>query len=64
MLGLLGSMGWAVMVPTLLALALGLWVDTMFPGHLAWVSLMLPVGLCLGCLNAAYWFLQACTPKD
>jgi predicted F0F1-ATPase subunit len=63
-LGLLGSIGWAVMVPTLLGLASGLWIDTMFPGYLNWVSLMLPLGLFLGCLNAGYWFLQDSTPKD
>jgi predicted F0F1-ATPase subunit len=63
-LGLIGSIGWAVTVPALLGLALGLWIDTMFPGHLVWVSLTLPLGLFLGCLNAVYWFLQGCAPKD
>ncbi|WP_373532039.1 AtpZ/AtpI family protein [Vampirovibrio sp.] len=63
-LGFLGAIGWAIMVPTLVALALGLWIDTMFPGPLSWGSVMLPLGLFLGCMNAGYWFSQDFTPKD
>jgi ATP synthase protein I len=63
-LGLFGSIGWAIIVPTLLGMSVGLWVDTLYPGDFAWTSLLLPLGLFLGCVNAGYWFQQDFTPKD
>lgn len=62
--GILSSIGWAILVPTLLGFSVGLWIDTMYPSGFHWTSLMLPVGLFLGCLNAGYWFRQDYTPKD
>jgi ATP synthase protein I len=54
-LGMLGLMGWAVGLPTLLGLALGLWLDANYPGPYSWTLTMLIAGLVLGCLNAWYW---------
>lgn len=63
-IGLLSNIGWAIIAPALLGLSLGLWIDTMYPSHFSWISLLLPIGLFLGCVAAGYWFRQDFTPKD
>lgn len=64
-LGLCGMIGWAILVPALLGLSVGLWLDAMYPNGFSWASFLLPTGLFLGCLAAAYWFRQDFTaPKD
>jgi len=54
-LGLMGVIGWSVVVPTLLGAALGLWLDRRFPGGRSWTLALLVAGLTLGCLNAWHW---------
>ena len=54
-LGMLGLMGWAVGLPTLLGVALGLWLDENYPAPFSWTLTMLVVGLVIGCINAWYW---------
>ena len=54
-LGVFGIVGWSVMVPTLLGLALGIWLDARLPGTFPWTVVGLLAGLALGCLNAWYW---------
>ena len=54
-LGLMGIVGWAVVVPTLLGAALGLWLDSHYPGGRSWTLALLLAGLTLGCLNAWHW---------
>lgn len=54
-LGMFGLVGWAVAVPTLLGIALGLWLDATFPGRPSWTLTLLAVGVVLGCLNAWHW---------
>ncbi len=54
-LGMFGLVGWAVSVPTLIGLALGLWIDTKWPGPISWTLIGLFTGVVLGCLNAWYW---------
>ena len=54
-LGLMGVVGWSVVVPTLLGAALGLWLDGRYPGGRAWTLALLMAGLTLGCLNAWHW---------
>ena len=54
-LGMMGLVGWSVVVPTLLGAALGLWLDTHYPGRHAWTLALLVAGLALGCLNAWHW---------
>lgn len=54
-LGMFGLVGWAVAVPTLLGIVLGLWLDSLFPGRISWTLTFLFVGIMLGCLNAWYW---------
>lgn len=54
-LGLMGVIGWSVVVPTLLGAALGLWLDRRYPGGRSWTLALLVAGLTLGCLNAWHW---------
>lgn len=54
-LGAFGLVGWSVMVPTVLGVALGVWLDARLGGPIPWTLTGLVVGLTLGCLNAWYW---------
>ncbi|MDX2423764.1 MAG: AtpZ/AtpI family protein [Amphritea sp.] len=53
-LGMMGLIGWSVVIPTLLGAALGIWLDKEYPGR-SWTLMLLVVGLCLGCFNAWRW---------
>lgn len=57
-LGMMGLIGWSVVVPTLLGAALGLWLDSHHPGAHPWSLALLMAGLVLGCLNAWRWVAQ------
>ena len=54
-LGMMGLIGWSVVVPTLLGAALGIWLDEHYPGKHAWTLALLVAGLALGCFNAWHW---------
>jgi ATP synthase protein I len=54
-LGMMGLIGWSVVIPTLLGAALGLWLDSKHPGNRSWTLALLMAGLCVGCLNAWHW---------
>ena len=54
-LGMMGLIGWSVVVPTLLGAALGLWLDRNYPGGRSWTLALLVAGLAIGCLNAWFW---------
>jgi ATP synthase protein I len=54
-LGMMGLIGWSVVVPTLLGAAIGIWLDRHFPGNHTWTLALLVAGLALGCFNAWHW---------
>jgi len=54
-LGMMGLVGWSVVVPTLIGAALGMWLDESQPGQFSWTLALLIAGLALGCLNAWHW---------
>ena len=54
-LGMMGLIGWSVVVPTLLGAALGIWLDNRHPGRHSWTLTLLIVGLVIGCVNAWHW---------
>jgi ATP synthase protein I len=54
-LGMMGLIGWSVVVPTLLGAALGIWLDNRHPGSHSWTLMLLVIGLVIGCLNAWHW---------
>jgi ATP synthase protein I len=53
--GMMGLIGWSVVVPTLLGTALGMWLDSRYPGSRSWTLMLLVAGLAVGCLNAWQW---------
>jgi len=58
-LGMFGLVGWAVAVPTLIGIAVGLWLDSRYPaGQVSWTLTLLFIGVIVGCLNAWYWVKQ------
>ena len=54
-LGMMGLIGWSVVVPTLLGAALGIWLDNRHPGSHSWTLMLLVIGLVIGCANAWHW---------
>ncbi len=54
-LGMIGTVGWSIAVPTLIGVGLGIWIDKRWPGRISWALTFLFVGLILGCINAYYW---------
>jgi ATP synthase protein I len=54
-LGMMGLVGWSVVVPTLLGAALGIWLDRRHPAAHSWTTTLLILGLGMGCLNAWHW---------
>ncbi len=54
-LGMIGVIGWSVVVPTLLGAVLGAWIDRHRIGTHSWTLALLLVGLLLGCANAWNW---------
>jgi ATP synthase protein I len=53
-LGMMGLIGWSVVIPTLLGAALGIWLDRYYPGK-HWTLALMMAGLAIGCLNAWHW---------
>ncbi|MGB3496472.1 MAG: AtpZ/AtpI family protein [Elainellaceae cyanobacterium] len=54
-LGMFGMVGWAVAIPTLLGIALGVWIDHRIDSPYSWTLMLLAVGVVLGCWNAWNW---------
>ncbi|MGK7940856.1 MAG: AtpZ/AtpI family protein [Crocosphaera sp.] len=54
-LGMFGMVGWSVVIPTLICLGIGIWIDTHIPSPYSWTLMLLIVGLFIGCLTAWYW---------
>jgi ATP synthase protein I len=54
-LGMFGMVGWSVAIPTLIGIALGIWIDTTWAGPYSWTLMLLFIGVMIGCLNAWYW---------
>jgi ATP synthase protein I len=58
-LGMFGLVGWSVVVPTLIGIAVGVWLDSRSSGGgVSWTLTGLAVGLATGCLLAWYWVRQ------
>jgi ATP synthase protein I len=57
-LGMMGLIGWAVVTPTLLGAALGVWLDAHYPGNHSWTLALLAAGLVIGCWSAWRWVVK------
>lgn len=56
--GMMGLIGWSVVVPTLIGAALGFWLDRNDPGGRSWTLALLVAGLTVGCMSAWRWVAQ------
>lgn len=54
-LGMFGLVGWSVVVPTVLGIFLGVWIDRNYPSSYSFVLMGLAGGLVLGCFTAWRW---------
>ena len=54
-LGMFGLVGWSVAIPTLIGIALGVWLDLKSSSRYSWTLMLLILGIGLGCLNAWFW---------
>lgn len=54
-LGMYGMVGWSIAIPTLLGVAVGLWLDAVWPGPFSWTLMLMSAGLLAGCWTAWYW---------
>ncbi|GAB4188375.1 MAG: AtpZ/AtpI family protein [Simkaniaceae bacterium] len=54
-LGTFGLIGWSVMVPTVIGLAIGIWIDKAYPSKFSWTIMLLLLGVFIGCIMAWVW---------
>jgi ATP synthase protein I len=54
-LGMFGLIGWAVAIPAVLGVMLGVFIDQHYPGNHSWTLSLLIIGLFIGCFNAWRW---------
>ena len=54
-LGLFGIVGWSVAIPTMLGIAIGIFLDRRFTQSFSWTITLLFAGVILGSFNAWYW---------
>jgi ATP synthase protein I len=54
-LGMFGAVGWSVVVPTLIGLAIGIWIDRTWPSQYSFTLMGLLGGLIAGVMSAWYW---------
>ncbi|HEY8689091.1 MAG TPA: AtpZ/AtpI family protein [Chitinophagaceae bacterium] len=54
-LGMMGMIGWSVVVPAVLGALLGVWLDKKYPQTFSWTLTLLIAGLVTGSVIAWYW---------
>jgi ATP synthase protein I len=47
-----GLIGWTVVIPMLIGIAVGTWIDRTWPSRFSWTLMLLVGGLGLGCVSA------------
>lgn len=57
-LGMFGLVGWSIVIPTLIGVVFGAWIDRRWPGPESWTLMLLLAGIVVGCLSAWYWIKQ------
>ena len=54
-LGMFGLVGWSIAIPTLIGIAVGMWIDRTWQHKSSSTLMGLFAGLVVGCLIAWYW---------
>lgn len=54
-LGQMGVLGWTIVLPALVGLFLGRWLDHRFTSGIFWTAPLMLLGLALGCWSAWKW---------
>ena len=54
-LGSSGVVGWSIAVPTLVGIAVGVWLDRRVDSDYSWTLVLLAAGLVVGGITAWYW---------
>lgn len=57
-LGLFGIVGWSIAIPTVIGIALGVYLDNRFTQTFSWTLTLLFAGVILGALNAWKWIKE------
>lgn len=57
-MGMFGTVGWTIAVPTLLGTLLGRWLDSMHQGQVSWTLTCMSIGMVSGCLVAWRWITK------
>jgi ATP synthase protein I len=55
----IGVLGWIIVVPMLVGVFAGRWLDRTFNSGLFWTAPLLMIGLALGCWSAWKWMKDA-----
>ena len=58
-LGMLGLIGWSVMIPLIGGIFLGIWLDSVFKGKYSFTLIFMLSGLAAGCLLSWHWIQKA-----
>lgn len=54
-LGMFGLVGWTVAIPTVVGVAVGLWLDRRLTGSVSWTLTCLLIGVVVGAAVAWHW---------
>ena len=54
-LGMFGLVGWSIAIPTVMGIAIGIWIDHIWQHRFSWTLMCLFMGVVMGCSIAWYW---------
>lgn len=57
-LGMIGTVGWMVAIPTLAGTLLGVWIQSLMQGRFPWVLVFMLGGLFMGLVTAGIWVMR------
>ncbi len=57
-LGLFGIVGWSIALPTVMGIAIGVFLDKRFTQSFSWTITFLFAGVILGAFNAWHWIKE------
>lgn len=63
-LGMFGLVGWSIAIPTLMGIAVGIWIDRTWQHKFSCTLMCLFVGVVVGCSIAWFWVKRESQPDD